>query len=80
MRVLMLASLIRAGVDIVLTPVARIHRHHIREYTGHLSDSLQHGLQVLDIRWLVAHAHRHDHLVGAVHRQLTVVALKVGAT
>ena len=70
-------ALIGAGLGVVLAPVARIHRHHLRPCTGRGRDALQHGLQVLDIRRLVVHAYRPDHLVVAVHRQLAVVALQV---
>ena len=70
-------ALICADLAVVLAPVARIHRHHRRQGPGAGSDLLQHGLQVLDIRRLVAHASRHDHLVIAVDRQLAVVALDV---
>jgi hypothetical protein len=70
--------LIRAGLGVVLAPVARIHRHHVRQCTGAGGDALQHWLQVLDIRRLVAHAHRHDHLVVAVDSQLAVVGLQIG--
>ena len=70
-------ALIGAGLGVVLAPVARIHRHHLRPCTGRGRDALQHGLQVLDIRRLVVHAYRADHLVVAVLRQLAVVALQV---
>ncbi len=70
-------ALFSAGLGDVLAPVARIHRHHRRQGPGAGSDPLQHGLQVLDIRRLVAHASRHDHLVMAADRQLAVVALDV---
>ena len=68
---------IAADVGVVLAPVARIHRHHRVQCPGRCSDALQHRLQMLDIRRLVAQAHRHDHLVVAVHRHLAVVALQI---
>ena len=43
-------ALIRAGVDIVPTPVARIHRHHIRQFSGACNDALQRGFEVLKAR------------------------------
>ena len=43
-------ALIRADVDIALTPVARIHRHHIRQRSGACNDALQHGFEVLKVR------------------------------
>ncbi len=43
------------------------------------SDALHHRRQMLNVRRLVAHAHRHDHLMVAVHRHLAVVALDVMA-
>lgn len=51
-----------AGIDalnsrdrqLVLAPVARIHRHHIRESVRRCSDAPQHGHQVLDVTRLVA--------------------------
>jgi len=73
-------GLIRADLGVVLTPIARIHRLYIRRCTGSGRDALQHGLQVLHIRWLVAHTHRHDHLVvdvAARMEQLCVHALLV---
>jgi hypothetical protein len=70
-------GLIAAGLDGRLTPVARVHRHHIRQCAGCGRDALQHGQQVLDIRRLVAHPNRHDNLVVTVHRRLAVVALKI---
>ena len=73
-------ALIAAGLGVVLAPVALIHRHQIRQCTGRDRDVLQHGLQVLDIRRLVAHPHRHDHLLVAVHRNLVVVAVQIGPT
>jgi|688.fasta_scaffold01924_8 hypothetical protein len=62
---------------VVLTTIARIQRHHLRQCTGASRNALQHEFKVLDIRRLVAHCHRHDHLVVAVHRYLAVVALQV---
>jgi len=62
---------------VVLTPVARIQGHDLGQGTGCGCDALQHGFAVLDIRRLVAHAHRHDHLVVAVDGQLAVAALQV---
>ena len=70
-------GLIGAVLGVVLSPVARIHRHHLRPCTGRGREAMQHGFQVLDIRRLVGHAYRHVHLVVAVHRQLAVVALQV---
>jgi hypothetical protein len=72
-------ALIGGGLGVVITPVARVHRHHIRQRTGGGGDPLQHGLQVLSIRRLVAGAHRHNHLVVPVHCKLAVVALQIGA-
>ena len=73
-------ALIAAGLGVVLAPIARVHRHHLRQRTGCGRDALEHGLQVLDIRRLDAYPHRHDHLVVTVHRQLSVVALQVRPT
>ena len=70
-------ALIAADLDVRLAHVARVHRHHLRKRTGCGRDALQHGLQVLDIRRLVAHPDRHDHLLVAVHRQLADIALQV---
>jgi hypothetical protein len=70
-------ALIGAGLGVVLAPVARIHRHHRGHLPGAGADALQHGLQMLDIRRLIADPNRHDHLVDAVHSHLAVVALQV---
>ena len=74
------AALIGADPDVVLAPVTRIHRHHRRQCAGAGDDALQHGLQVLDIRRLVAHVYRHNHLMVAVDSHLAVVALQIGHT
>ncbi len=71
-------SPIGAGVGVVLTPVGRDHRHYIWQRTGAGGDPLQHGFQVLGIGRLVAHAHRHDHLVISIDGQLAVVTLQIG--
>ena len=52
---------------------------HIRQSASCGRDAVQHGIQVLHIRRLVAHAHRHDHLMVAVDSQLAVLALDVMA-
>ena len=76
-----------AGLGVVLAPVAGICRERIGQSGGCGSDALQQllrrslrlRLQVFDVGSLVAHAHRHDHLVVAVDSYLAVVALDVVA-
>jgi hypothetical protein len=65
---------------VVVAPIARIHGPHIRQGTGAGGDALQHGFKVLHGWRLIAHAHRHDHLVIGIDRQLAVVALQIGGT
>ena len=72
-------ALIGAGLGVVLAPVAGICRERIGQSGGCGSDALQHRSQVLNVGRLVAHAHRHDHLVVAVDSYLAVVALDVVA-
>jgi hypothetical protein len=38
-----------AGLGVVLAPVARVLRHHIRQCTNAVSDAPQHGIQVLAV-------------------------------
>jgi len=70
-------------------PVHRLHvrlalgfnpetlRHHCEQGSGADADALQHRHPVLHIRWLDAHAHRHDHLVVAVNSHRAVLALQI---
>ena len=70
---------ISTEISVVLAPLAGIGGHHISQRAGCRSDALQYGLQMFDVGGLVAHAHRHDHLVVAVDSRLAVVALDVVA-
>lgn len=72
--------LLGAELSVGFAPVTRIRGHHSGERTSCSRDALHHRLQVFDIRCLVAHAERHDHLMDAVDGQLAVVALDVVAT
>ena len=71
--------LLGAGLGVVLAPIAGICREHIGQSAGCCSDALQHRLQMLNVRRLVAYADRHDQLMIAVRRELAVVYLQIGA-
>jgi hypothetical protein len=64
-----------AGVCVNLSPISSVDGDHIRQCSGIRCYPLQHGLQMLAVRWLVIDDDGHDHLVSAIHCLLAVVAL-----
>lgn len=73
-------TLINGNLGVVLTPIASVNAHHFRQCADSDGDPLQHGLQMLHVRRLLADGKRHDDLVVAVNLYLAVVALQIGAT
>jgi hypothetical protein len=68
---------ISTEISVVLASVAGISGHHILQSAGCSLNARHHRLKVFDVWGLVANAHRHDHLMVAVHRHLAVVAVEV---
>ena len=71
--------LISTELSVVLTPVALIRHHYIRQSVRCGSDALQHRLQLLGVQRLVNYSQCHDNLVITVDGQTAAVALDVVA-